>query len=78
MNFKNFCKAYRLDPKEVESAMAYELWLDSLPVYTVRELEELEPKRIGDPYVIEVDDAGFQFLSMLFVILGALIYAVCF
>ncbi len=79
MNFRTFCKAYALDPSKAESAYIYQLWVDSLPVYTKRELEEIgNPRKIGDLYYIEVDEPGFQFLSLLFVILGALIYAVCF
>lgn len=79
MKFEKFCREYSLDPGKAESALIYEYWLDSLPVYTDRELKEVgKPKMIGEPYVIEIDDAGFQFLSLLFAILGALIYAVCF
>lgn len=79
MKFRDFCKTYNIDPARVESARAYEFWVDSLPHYTKTELEEINnPKRIGDPYYIEVDETGFQALSLLIVLIGALIYAVCF
>jgi len=79
MKFKAFCQNYSLDPSRAESAQIYQYWVDSLPVYSKRELEEIDkPPMIGDPYCIEVDEAGFQALTLLFAIVGGLIYAVCF
>jgi len=76
MNYRQFCRVYGVDSFHPHARAAYDLWVESLPLYTDRQLMEEQKQNPNNEWVpvdITFDTRSpHHWVILIFIILGIL------